>query len=229
MRFITATSLLFLTTTALAGPSKTVPGLERVCAEVAPEVTTAEVLSTALDAITDPSCDHHNYADGKCKLVSRSLASSTTSALGLKTLGVSALEDGSDGPVFFARASSLAETPEGEGRPVTVLANGKPLLTKKLTDKPVEISGFLRFSKVTGKWSLVLESHGAKLSFPVTLDGKSTTNSATVAVSELGTADGSTSTLYDVTIERSSAETDPPGGIILIELEITFQETTPLS
>jgi len=221
-RFLTAAPLLLIAATASAG-DKTPPGLERVCERIEPETTT-EVVATGFDTATGPACDHSDYSDGRCEIVTRSMAATPSSALGVEVLAITPLSDGTDGPFYHARGFSLDTSADPTTQPVSVWVNGKPLFEKKVLGEPLEISGYMEYSKDTGRWTHVAVAHGAKVSLPTKLDSAILPTGAVLAAEEVKNTDGSTSTFYDMQIEDDDPGDDFEDGMLVVTVEVTYHE-----
>lgn len=205
---------LLAVTTAQAG-DKTPPGLQKVCKEIVPEVTTSEVLASAYNGGLDTPCDHPAYSDGTCQVVLKGMAITSDSSLAVALVDpLTAVPEKVDEPLYVATSYA----PDFATEPVTLWVDGKLLLDDVVLGEPLRITGYVEPSETTKGLVHIVEAHGKTITFPATADD--TIKEDALSVTSTDTGSGS---FYTITADEGGGDDSTPVRIE-IDLEVTFGE-----
>lgn len=153
---------LALSSTALASNDRTPPGLERVCEQIQPEVTTSEVLTSSIEAATNPPTCDLLAERGICLFNGASLAVTSTKAAGVVPVRDTIEGDNEYGELAYVTTFFDLQ---GSDEPTHITINGAVLTEGEHLDGPIVIESYVQaaYSDTRlprNRWTHVLVSHG---------------------------------------------------------------------
>lgn len=213
-----STLLLSLVLSASAGNGKTPPGLERVCEEIQPDVTTAEVAASTFEALTNPPPCDLTAERGICLFGKAFAVMSPTLAVGAVPVETTVVEPGFDEAAYLLSFQDIAGATPGDT--VTISVNGATVVKDEPVDDGfVVLEGLVRPPLTTRRWTHVVLVHGKEVPFDLTVTDTPVETAADVRI--VGTGDdGSTKLAL-----RATGITPDRGSYYIIEatIDVTYE------